>query len=368
MSIGWTVFVLIVLALIVRAVYKRRVFRRVVYTRLFKDTAIFAGEPTEMVETIENRKLLPMPWVRAESRMDPGLSFAVATDRTIRHGLYHQSVFALMPYMRITRRHPLRAMKRGLYRLDSVTLTAGDPLMMTESTRTIDLNAHLTVYPRLLNDRDIPLSYHSLLGDITVRRWIIPDPFLRAGTRPYEPGDGLHLINWKATARTGAIQVHRSEYTADPHLMILFNVDTSPDLRDKEPEPQRVEYGLSLTATIADRAVRSGIPVGLMTNACCVGRSEEIVRVESRCSTEHLMRFFQILAAVQIKRSVTMYTLLEQEIGGRPFGIDYLLVTAYENERIAAQIATLRSLGNSVRTVLLPPVMEGKEADHATGA
>ena len=368
MSIGWTVFVLIVLALTLRTVYKHRVFHRVIYTRSFKDTAIFAGEPTEMVETIENRKLLPMPWIRAESRMDPDLHFADAADRTIRHGIYHQSVFALMPYMRIMRRHPLRAMKRGLYRLDSVTLTAGDPLMMTESTRTIGLNAHLTVYPRLLDQSEIPLSYHSLLGDIAVRRWIIPDPFLRAGTRPYEPGDGLHLINWKATARTGSLQVHRSEYTADPRLMILFNVDTSADLRDKEPDPQRVEYGLSLTATIADRAVRSGIPVGLLTNACCVGRSEEIVRLESRCSGEHLMRLFQILAAVQIKRSVTMYTLLEQEILNRPSGIDYLLVSAYEDGRLAAQAGKLRVLGNAVRTVLLPPIEAGEEAYHAPGA
>lgn len=368
MNIGWTVVVLIILALIIRAVYKRRVFRRVVYTRSFKDTDIFAGESTEMVETIENRKLLPMPWVRAESRMDPNLTFADAADRTIRHGMYHQSVFALMPFMRITRRHPLRAMKRGLYRLDSVTLTAGDPLMMTESTRTIDLTAHLTVYPRLLEDTETPLSYHSLLGDITVRRWIIPDPFLRAGTRPYEPGDGLHLINWKATARTGTLQVHRSEYTADPHLMILFNVDTSPDLRDKEPDPDRVEYGLRLAATIADRAVKSGIPVGFATNACCVGRSEEIVRIESRCSGEHLMRFFQILAAIEIKRSVTMYTLLEQEILSRPSGMDYLLITGYENQRLAAQISTLRSLGNSVQTVLLPPIGEGEETYHAQGA
>jgi len=367
-NIGWTVLVLIVTALIVRAVYKHRVFHRVVYTRRFKDAAIFAGEPTEMVETIENRKLLPMPWVRAESRMDPHLTFADEADRTIRHGMYHQSVFALMPFMRITRRHPLRATKRGLYRLDSVTLTAGDPLMMTESSRTIDLTAHLVVYPRLLEDTEIPLSYHSLLGDITVRRWVIPDPFLRAGTRPYEPGDGLHLVNWKATARTGTLQVHRSEYTADPHLMILFNVDTSPDLRDKEPEPHRVEYGLRLAATIADRAVHSGIPVGLLTNACCVGRGEEIVRMECRCSREHLMRFFQILAAVQIKRSVTMYTLLEREILSRPTGRDYLLITGYENRRLSAQVAKLRSLGNSVRTVLLPSIGEGEEACDAPGA
>jgi uncharacterized protein (DUF58 family) len=366
-NIGWAVFVFISLAVLLRRLYRRRIFHRVVYTRAFKDDALFAGESTEMVETIENRKLLPMPWVRAESRMDRMLRFPEAADRTIRHGLYHQSVFALMPYTRITRRHPVQAVKRGLYRLDSVTLTAGDPLMLTEATRTIELTAHLTVYPRLLPEEKIPLPCHSLLGDITLRRWIVPDPFLRAGTRPYEPGDGLHNVHWKATARAGALQVHRSEYTAAPRLMILFNVDTTPDLRDKEPEPDRVEYGLSLAATIADSAVRRGIPVGLLTNARCIGR-DRIVRIPCRCSKEHLVGLCQTLASVQIQRSVTIYTLLEQEIGSRPTGTDYLLITAYQDARLAAQVTRLRELGNAVQTVKLPNVPQGEGVEHGQGA
>lgn len=365
MSIGWTVFVLLITALILRILYKRRAFRHIEYTRRFRDASVFAGEATEMIETISNRKLLPLPWARAESRMDTNLLFASDEDSTISHGLYHKSVFALMPYSRITRRHNFQALKRGLYCLDSVTLTAGDPIMMGETTKTIGLSAHLAVYPRLLSQEELPFSFHSWLGELAVRRWIIPDPFLRVGTRPYEPGDGMHLIHWKATARTGSLQVHRNDYTADPHLMIALNIDTTPELRDPIPEPERIEYALSLAATVAERAVRSGVPVGFMTNARCVGHPEEIVYLASRCSREHLVRLFHILAGVQIRRSLSLFTVLEEEVRRRPSGMDYLILSTYMTDRLSGQMHGLRSLGNSVQTVLLPEIEPVEEADHA---
>lgn len=362
MKIGWTVFVLLVISLALRVVYKRRAFRGIEYTRRFRDTAIFAGEFTEMIETISNHKLLPLPWVRAESRMDASLLFAGQADATISHGMYHKSVFALMPYMRITRTHRLKALRRGLFCLDTVTLTAGDPLILgEESSRTIELSAHLAVYPRLLSDAEIPLPQHSWLGELSVRRWIMPDPFLRMGTRPYEPGDGMHLIHWKATARTGSLQVHRNDFTADPCLMIALNIDTTAELRDPIPEPERIEYALSLAATIADRAIKGGVPVGFLTNAKCISQPGDIMRLPARASREHLYRLFHILASVQIRRGVTFYTLLEEEIRLYPAGIDYLLFTAYTDRRIEAQARRLRALGNAVQTVSLPP----EEADHA---
>jgi hypothetical protein len=48
--------------------------------------------------------------------------------------------------------------------------------------------------------------------------------------------------------------------------------------------------------------------------------------------------------------------------------MDYLLITAYENKRLAAQAAQLRALGNSVETVLLPVMGRGEEAHRGAGA
>lgn len=39
----------------------------------------------------------------------------------------------------------------------------------------------------------------------------------------------MHTINWKATARTGSMQVNKYDYTADHHLMIYVNFDQTED-------------------------------------------------------------------------------------------------------------------------------------------
>ena len=83
----------------------------------------------------------------------------------------------------------------------------------------------LLVYPKpaLVPIHELP--YHSWQGDQSVRRWIISDPFIIAGVRGYQAGDTYKQINWKATAKTGTLQVHQYDFTADRRLMIYLNVD-----------------------------------------------------------------------------------------------------------------------------------------------
>lgn len=67
----------------------------------------------------------------------------------------------------------------------------------------------MLIYPVLLNLDELPLPIHSWLGELPVKRWIVEDPFLTAGIREYSSGDSMGLVNWKATARTGVMQVHK---------------------------------------------------------------------------------------------------------------------------------------------------------------
>ena len=44
-------------------------------------------------------------------------------------------------------------------------------------------------------------------GDVLVKRWIMPDPFLVGGLREYRAGDPMRSVHWGASARTGRMQV-----------------------------------------------------------------------------------------------------------------------------------------------------------------
>ena len=82
-------------------------------------------------------------------------------------------------------------------------MTAGDLLGIKDPFSQNNLQANLVVYPSIIPMQEVPLPSHNWQGDISVRRWIVDDPFIISGVREYRAGDGMNQISWKATARTG---------------------------------------------------------------------------------------------------------------------------------------------------------------------
>lgn len=219
-----TLFLAVVLAGLGQGVLLRRAARRMTYRRSFSRAAAFCGEQAEMVEVLANPSRLPLPWVRVQSRMPAGLGFSPMSMREINGGLYHRSFFFLAPRTRLTRRHQVRCLRRGDYRLTTVALTAGELLGLSALDETLDCDAHLLVYPRLMDLEEIPLPCQSFLGDVLVRRFINPDPCLVNGARPYQPGDPPRMLHYAASLRTGQWQVKTCDASADPKMLVLLNV------------------------------------------------------------------------------------------------------------------------------------------------
>ena len=109
-----TLFLAVVLAGLGQGVLLRRAARRMTYRRSFSRAAAFCGEQAEMVEVLANPSRLPLPWVRVQSRMPAGLGFSPISMREINGGLYHRSFFFLAPRTRLTRRHQVRCLRRGI--------------------------------------------------------------------------------------------------------------------------------------------------------------------------------------------------------------------------------------------------------------
>ena len=75
MSIFWIVLVALVLAGLQSLVFGLFNLKRLEYRRYFSRTHLFEGESLEMVEVLRNKKPLPVPWLRIESRISPFLRF-----------------------------------------------------------------------------------------------------------------------------------------------------------------------------------------------------------------------------------------------------------------------------------------------------
>ena len=322
------------------------------YERRFSQPSATEGDEVRLIEVIRNRKLLPVPWVKAESRISQHLQFQSDGERRISGERYHKSVFYLKPFQQITRTHRVHLNKRGYYQAGSVSLQAGDLFALNTPHTQADTGAAIEVYPRLLAPRDIPLPSTRWQGDLLVKRWIIPDPIWVSGVRPYMDGDERKDIHWRATARTGALQVKVHEKTADPKMLVIINAQMSEtqwgDLM--EYEQQVVEYMISLTASLCINALRFGVEAGFAINIPVDGEDEPTFMPPSKSSARE-GEVLSAMAHLTIRRTRTILKVLDDLCACT--GMDMLLLSVYDSVLLQTKMDALRQGGNTVTLQLI---------------
>ena len=325
------------------------------YRREFSRAEACEGERVEFIEVIRNRSPLFLPWVRVETRIPPSFGFNTKEEVEIRGGHFHKSVFTLMPFSQVTRRHQVVLHQRGHYQLFQASVTAGDLLGMRLISRDVDAPAEIYVYPTLLSEEEAELPSSRAQGAVSVRRWIQPDPFLVNGIRGYRTGDPERDIHWAATARLNELQVKTRDFTADPRLMVLINGQKSEsqwaDLMDYEME--RIEYAISLAASMCVYALRQGMEAGFGASMP-LDEAEECACMLPHRSAGWEEELLCAFSALRIRLLRSFPTFLEQM--PRLTGTDIVILSCYDSEEIRVQMRRLSRLGNSVTLRLLPEV------------
>ncbi|OPX42725.1 hypothetical protein CLHUN_33770 [Ruminiclostridium hungatei] len=348
------VLALPLLILVEYFIYRQFLLRGMTYRRSISQSTAFEGEKVYLVEEIENNSLLPIAWMKAESKISPRLKLASAKNMEEAQEGYHRSVFSIMPYYRIKRTHEVTCLQRGDYNVGNVTITSGDILGLTTKITSYENETRLIVYPSPLNNDRLVNCFRSLQGDAVVRRFINPDPFIVAGVREYRPGDPMSAISWKATARTNSLQVFKYDFTANSNILILFNIDTSSkqDRFPNEEQCRQIEFGIHFCAAILEKAIKQGTATGFCTNGH-FRDSSEFVNIPARCSKPQLYTVLEALAKLQFDRSLSFYTLLRNLRGEIPRDTDILIVSLYSDESIEEEILYLRREGRQVEVMLI---------------
>ena len=91
MNVFWVLLVAGALTLGQMLLFKRAGLRGVRVDRRFSRTRLFEGDRIEMIETIENRRILPVPFLRIETRMPSELLFGKQENLEIGGQRYHRS-------------------------------------------------------------------------------------------------------------------------------------------------------------------------------------------------------------------------------------------------------------------------------------
>lgn len=353
MGIVWFIIIVGALVVIQMEFFHIVGLRKVEYRRFWAKNIVYEGDKNEMVEVLENRKSLPIPWLRVESRISPYIRFGRETDYDVLHEQFHRSAFFLRGFKRIRRHHDVTCLHRGYYVLDRAALTSGDLFGLLSRSKEVEGTSELFVYPRPIDPQESPESL-KWQGDIAMRRWIMPDPILISGIRDYLPGDAQKDIHWPATARTGKLQVKVRDFTVTPKVLVLLNIQIAEVLWGAmEPDQQEfIEKGVRIAAHLATWALESGMECGFWCNGRrSAEERESTIEIEPAGSRAQLDTIMQALCKMQIVCAANFTTYLDKLVASDVEGLDIVLISAYNSEAIEHRSEELREHGCSVTFV-----------------
>lgn len=157
-------------------------------------------------------------------------------------------------------------LERGVYQLGPMRVRWGDSFGLSRRERVIAEPIELIVHP----------SYESLVDRPLTRMWEDPPqrppiskPWPQGGEfygmRPYEVGDDVRSIVWRAYARTRELMVREAEQGITDKVVILL--DTGRDNHSSGVISESLEAGVRAAASLAHHHLANGYSVTIEGNA-----------------------------------------------------------------------------------------------------
>lgn len=325
---------------------------RVQYERHFSERRVFAGEQVELALQVTNRKLLPLSWLRIVDQFPKGINLLEEeTTSSSNEVHYLVNALSLRWYERVRWISRLSCEQRGYYHFGPARLASGDLFGLFQQQGEQPQQDYLIVYPQVKPLEAFDLPTKELFGDIRAELRMFEDPSRVVGIRDYGPGDPFKQIHWKATARRHALQVKVYEPTTTAQVLLMLNIATLPKYWQGIVR-ERLEYVISLAASLANQATEKRFQIGVVANGCWP-LSEQPLRVLPSRDPAQLTHVLEALAAVSSMPTLPFEDMLMREAPHLPWGATLVLITSVMTEPIAAAMVKLRQAGRRLLLISL---------------
>jgi uncharacterized protein (DUF58 family) len=340
-----------------RSLWARFGLRSLVYERHLATHRVVWGERTELDLVVRNAKALPLPWLQVDdlvsseaeiigARLEPSVSQGFDVLR---------GTWSVGWYERVTRRLHIAGSRRGTYRFLSAELRVAGLFASATRTELRPLPDTYRVIPRLLAVRSVAIRQSPIEGAARATRGLHEEPSLFAGVRPYQPGDQLRRIHWKATARLGRTVSRRYDPARERELLLAVDIQTWPgDYWMLNWEEDLVE-GLCVAAlALARRHVEDGVAVGLVVNAF-TARPQPTAFVPPSAAPSQVALIADVLAGVSPFASLPFHHLLAGLAQRASQGTSVLALSTQDPRGFLAVLRRLGAQGYVVSHAALGP-------------
>jgi len=376
------------------------------YQRQFSEQRALFGEQITLSLSVENAKLLPLPWLEVEDTVPRMLTIEGRHLRgTIRSDTaIIENLFSPRWYERVSRRYTVHCNARGIHAFGPTVLRSGDVFGFLNREISLPNWQYLLVYPLVVPLARFGMPSRHPFGDQRAPRRLLEDPSRVIGVRDYMYGDSLRRIHWKATARTMQIQSKVYEATTTYTLVLFLNVVSRLDAW-YSVHPELQELAICAAASVTDWAIDQGYAIGLYANTIMympeegmpavteqegenVGASLEGVRgLEATLAAElkrrriHLppasteeqhKRIMEVLARIQPYFGSAIEDVIRTERTRLPAGATVVVITSTISDLLLDTLVRVKQSGHAVSILFvgdspLPMKLAGLTVYHIGG-
>ncbi|MCB0114590.1 MAG: DUF58 domain-containing protein [Caldilineaceae bacterium] len=268
----------------------RRSLGKITVSRRLNPKA-FTGEDVDVEIVVTNKSRLPVPWLRIHESAPIELQSSDSYKTVLSVGGRSQAQHTFR----------LHCQRRGYYDVGPLRLYTGDLFGFAESAWQESNPTHLTVYPQVLTLPQLGLPSQLPFGTVKTRQRIFEDPTRIGGVRPYDSGDSMRHIHWRASAHENTLLVKKFQPS------IALDTTVVLDLNDEAfPSRERYsgsEWAIVIAASLVSHLAENRQAVGLFSNGWDPFSEHEVQPIHSQTGRGHLMAILDILARIQLRKS-----------------------------------------------------------------
>lgn len=312
----------------------------------------FVGHEINIVTKFYNKKIIPIPWIKIEIPVSVRFQFNDCKVEYVDNMVnLFKIVTSLGAFKRIKRYNSFKCSKRGVYKIKAGKFIIGDFLGIDKVTLGIKINHELIIYPKIKNVFELIDTYKTYQGDISVRRWIVDDPLQVIGVRKYSVSDSFNIIDWKATAKNNELYVRKFDFTSEPSIMMILDVQTQ-SIRWMGSNYDLIEKGIDIVASIMDKALKERIPIGYTANAAFQNEQKDIFIHPSNNSSQR-NKILEALAKTTYTKTYNLKALIDEKINELNKNCTIVLLISYTSSELIKTLNSYSNLGYNFKIILL---------------
>ncbi|MCP4658386.1 MAG: DUF58 domain-containing protein [bacterium] len=267
--------------------------------RSFSESEIELGDVLDARLVLHNRKELPALWLFWRDQVESGLD-AEGTSCGFK---------TLGADDKAELNYRLHSTRRGLFRVGPAVVETSDPFGLVRRFMVDRGAGFVTVLPRSVAiGKGWPLG-HRPIHEVPRRHSLFEDPSRFRGIREYRAGDEVRRVHWRATARSGKLQVKLYEPAVLEGLLLAVEMGSTAYPRGNATADHgdpAVELAITAAASLAEFVLAGGQQVGLVSNG-----TDAAERYPADWTGGSFRRLDEALEEADTRRRITGYRPLE---------------------------------------------------------